>query len=395
MAKMMSSAPIIDGSLYEDVSEYQKPSSVETGFYLNLVKQENRNHLLSTPDVSRAFPLSTPEVETLLSTCGGGSATTTSTSTSVLTPNSFLRPGERVTTEQDMYAQGFLQALEELRDHQSVAGGAGGQSTKTVTGSNLNCSTSGSVIQHPLISSTCNQFISAHQQEQQNNSLASMAPTYVNRSLAHFPVTQGESSSAGSSFIGAPAISSTAPLHDQQQSSFGGMPVASSYAAMFSTPSHHHPVAAPPPHHHQVLDGYGAFCIGHNNTTASTQGAIIHPQQHDQPPFTGQVIPEFIREMQSMVPADMATMEQLKVERKKARNRIAASKCRIRRLQRESELQGKVRILKQHNHELNEEVNKLKDEINNLKKALFRHQQKGCHIHVPPEFQKLLGSVTE
>lgn len=83
---------------------------------------------------------------------------------------------------------------------------------------------------------------------------------------------------------------------------------------------------------------------------------------------------------------DMKTQEHMKVERKKARNRIAASKCRERRLLRESELQAKVRLLKEHNKELNEEVNGLKEQISSLKTALVQHMKTGCKVSVPANF---------
>ena len=97
----------------------------------------------------------------------------------------------------------------------------------------------------------------------------------------------------------------------------------------------------------------------------------------------GAMPPQMVKELQRVVPADMKTQEQMKVERKKARNRIAASKCRMRRLQRESELQSKVRLLKDHNQELNSEVSELKEQINNLKRALVQHMQGGCQVNVP------------
>ena len=97
----------------------------------------------------------------------------------------------------------------------------------------------------------------------------------------------------------------------------------------------------------------------------------------------GAMPPQMVKELQRVVPADMKTQEQMKVERKKARNRIAASKCRLRRLQRESELQSKVKMLKDHNQELNNEVSELKEQINNLKRALVQHMQGGCQVSVP------------
>lgn len=94
----------------------------------------------------------------------------------------------------------------------------------------------------------------------------------------------------------------------------------------------------------------------------------------------GQVNPDLLRELQAVVPADIRTQEHMKVERKKARNRIAASKCRLRRLQRESELSGKVRGLNDYNRELRDQLNELKNQMTELKSSITRHVKGGCRI---------------
>ena len=91
--------------------------------------------------------------------------------------------------------------------------------------------------------------------------------------------------------------------------------------------------------------------------------------------------------LRHIVPADMKTMENMKVERKKARNRIAASKCRLRRLQREGDLQEKVQRLKDHNEKLNNELNSLREKVHGLKKILMKHMNTGCDVDVPQGFR--------
>lgn len=116
----------------------------------------------------------------------------------------------------------------------------------------------------------------------------------------------------------------------------------------------------------QSVDAYGGYTSSALNVMG---GPTLQSQQ--------------MRDLQSVVPADMQTQEQMKEERKKARNRLAAMKCRLRRLQRESELQSKVKVLKEHNQELNSEVTDLKEQINSLKRALIQHMKGGCHVNVP------------
>ena len=62
-------------------------------------------------------------------------------------------------------------------------------------------------------------------------------------------------------------------------------------------------------------------------------------------------------------PIDMEDQERIKLERKRLRNRIAASKCRRRKLERISKLEDKVKALKGENSELSIVVNKLRDQV--------------------------------
>lgn len=79
-------------------------------------------------------------------------------------------------------------------------------------------------------------------------------------------------------------------------------------------------------------------------------------------------------------PIDMDTQERIKLERKRQRNRVAASKCRRRKLERISKLEDKVKILKGENVELAQMVVKLKDHVSRLKEQVLEHANGGCHI---------------
>lgn len=79
-------------------------------------------------------------------------------------------------------------------------------------------------------------------------------------------------------------------------------------------------------------------------------------------------------------PIDMDTQEKIKLERKRQRNRVAASKCRRRKLERISKLEDKVKILKGENVDLAQMVVKLKDHVHRLKEQVLEHANGGCHI---------------
>lgn len=79
-------------------------------------------------------------------------------------------------------------------------------------------------------------------------------------------------------------------------------------------------------------------------------------------------------------PIDMENQEKIKLERKRLRNRIAASKCRKRKLERISKLEDKVNGLKAENAELQSVVNRMRDQVCALKQEVMEHVQSGCQI---------------
>ena len=83
-------------------------------------------------------------------------------------------------------------------------------------------------------------------------------------------------------------------------------------------------------------------------------------------------------------PIDMETQEKIKLERKRQRNRVAASKCRKRKLERISKLEEKVKILKGENTELGSIVKTLKDNVAQLKQQVIEHIESGCRINGNP-----------
>lgn len=79
-------------------------------------------------------------------------------------------------------------------------------------------------------------------------------------------------------------------------------------------------------------------------------------------------------------PINMEQQEAIKSERKRMRNRIAAHKCRRRKLERISKLEDKVAALKTHNHELTGNINVLKQQVTDLKSRVIDHVNQGCEI---------------
>lgn len=85
-------------------------------------------------------------------------------------------------------------------------------------------------------------------------------------------------------------------------------------------------------------------------------------------------------------PIDMDTQERIKAERKKLRNRIAASKCRKRKLERISRLEDKVKSLKNQNTELASTASVLREQVAQLKQRVLNHVNNGCQL-LPSQVQ--------
>lgn len=85
-------------------------------------------------------------------------------------------------------------------------------------------------------------------------------------------------------------------------------------------------------------------------------------------------------------PINMESQERIKLERKRMRNRVAASKCRKRKLERIAKLEDKVKLLKGENVELSQVVIRLKEEVSSLKEKVMKHVHNGCKIIVSSNF---------
>merc|ERR1719232_1428592 len=72
--------------------------------------------------------------------------------------------------------------------------------------------------------------------------------------------------------------------------------------------------------------------------------------------------------------------EALKVERKRARNRVAASKCRMRKIEKIQTLDQQTSCLKAENEELAGIANKLREQVFKLQQELQWHVNNGCQL---------------
>ncbi|KZS07996.1 transcription factor AP-1 [Daphnia magna] len=148
------------------------------------------------------------------------------------------------------------------------------------------------------------------------------------------------------------------------------------------------------PNHHSLLET-GSSTANNAQTAAPFGAAATRPPTSLSPyPTTMHQIPvkeeprcgTSLSSSPPMSPIDMEDQERIKLERKRQRNRIAASKCRRRKLERIAKLEDKVKILKNDNSELGTVVVKLRQQVCGLKEQVMEHINCGCQIMLTNQF---------
>lgn len=142
------------------------------------------------------------------------------------------------------------------------------------------------------------------------------------------------------------------------------------------------------------LNNYGTVPLGtsvnYSTDTAPFPPHHLQPELSPVPPLKEE--PQTVPDVQSfgesppLSPIDMDSQERIKAERKRLRNRIAASKCRRRKLERISRLEDKVKTLKNQNSDLASTANLLRDQVAQLKEKVLSHVNSGCQL-LPHEVQ--------
>ncbi|XP_065265483.1 transcription factor Jun [Emys orbicularis] len=285
---------------------YNNPKVLKQNMTLNLadpssnLKPHLRNKnadILTSPDVG-LLKLASPELERLIIQSSNGLITTTPT------PTQFLCP-KNVTDEQEGFAEGFVRALAELHN----------QNTMPSVTSAAQPVNSGMT---PVSSMAGNNGF--------NTTLHSEPPVYAN--LSNFN----------------PSALSTAPNYNANNIGY--------------PPQHH--INPPMPVQHPRL-----------------QALKEEPQ----------TVPEMPGETPPLSPIDMESQERIKAERKRMRNRIAASKCRKRKLERIARLEEKVKTLKAQNSELASTANMLREQVAQLKQKVMNHVNSGCQLMLTQQLQ--------
>jgi hypothetical protein len=97
------------------------------------------------------------------------------------------------------------------------------------------------------------------------------------------------------------------------------------------------------------------------------------------PTFTNLSIPASASAV-NITPINLDDQESAKLDRKRARNRLAATRCRNRKLERISRLEERVKELKGQNTSLADTAAALRDQVCRLKQSIIEHTQSGCQV---------------
>lgn len=310
---------------------YSNPKMLKQSLTLNLADPAGslKPHLrpkssdLLTSPDVGLLKLASPELERLIIQSSNGHITTTPT------PTQFLCP-KNVTDEQEGFAEGFVRALAELHSQNTLpSASAAGQPG------------SGPGMVAPAVASVAGGSGGSGF----GAGLHSEPPVYAN--LSNFnPGALGSGGGAptyGAAGLAFPAQPQPQPQPQQQQQ---------------PQPPHHLPQQMP----------------------------VQHPRLQalkEEP----QTVPEMPGETPPLSPIDMESQERIKAERKRMRNRIAASKCRKRKLERIARLEEKVKTLKAQNSELASTANMLREQVAQLKQKVMNHVNSGCQLMLTQQLQ--------
>lgn len=246
------------------------------------------------------------------------------TITTTPTPTQYLFSAKNVTEEQEQYARGFVDALAQL--HQSSA--------KPLTSSEIMSNNSiTSITSVPLSIPSVTSAASTFQP------LTSINQLYGGMAL---PV-QVQAATQSSALTSQHATSSTASVTRP--------------SSVDSSSSSSYP---------------GCLAISVPNVTVKDEPQTV-------PSDCSGITPP-------LSPIDMEDQERIKLERKRYRNRIAASKCRRRKLERIAKLEDKVKDLKNENAELAASASELREQVCHLKEQVLNHVKSGCQMLVAQHF---------
>lgn len=324
----------METQFYEDSNPWlNKKKSMTLDLDIGIGK--TRKSILSTPDV-QMLKLASPELEKMIINQQGNVCTTP-------TPTQFICP-KNVTDEQAAFAQGFVEALQSLHS--------------TPAGSQAAAAAIAQMQQQGL--------------QQQPTNLAVTTDAQTGQTYTQVSVVQ--------SLPQATAQQQVLPQNSVVVSSHSSAPP--SYANLQTTTTLPGGTPTSVNYHQQARNSAIATTVDASALNGWPVNSRVKQEHHHvnvMPIEQPQTVPVF-HGSPPMSPIDMETQERIKAERKKLRNRVAASKCRKRKLERIARLEDKVKDLKTQNSDLIDTASKLREQVCALKQGVMEHVKNGCQV---------------
>lgn len=323
--------------------------------------------LLQSPDL-KLLKLASPELEKIIINNNGFLPTPTPGGSS----SSLMQSGDNSAEDQESFARGFIEALQRLQEQDVLV------PTTTKNWEPTTETKTEAVTSHQPKATTLNPV--RWQTDHNRNSVPVITNRYDSRTppisrqptttpvLVNFPTV---SSSAAVSSMGMTAIprSSTSFITRPQMPSVSNRtPQLTSHSLTTSGMTLPSPIAP-------------------ISSTTNLDPILIKSEEDSIIPTS--VNSQNIDLNMDISPINLEVQEHIKHQRKKLRNRLAAQRCRKRKIEREDTLKAKVKELKQKNSDLTSLSRDLRMQVCELKQQVMQHVNQGCHVFLKDNDDKM------
>jgi len=295
--------------------------------------------LLSSPDL-KLLKLGSPELEKLIINTGGFIPTPTPNGNSLAALNE-----HGVEDQESFLARGFIEALQRLQQQE----GSSGTTTTTTKPWTL------PTVQVTNETSTSSSNKTDSSMRWPNNSVSVITPTRFDGRAPPLPQM------TTSSTVNLPVASTGAV------STMGLTAVPRNTASYVTRPSEM-------TQQDRLSHQNPSYSSGLNLPSQVTSSTLLDTQIKSEDESIADDLDL------DMNPIDLEMQEHIKHQRKKLRNRLAAQRCRRRKIEREDTLKVKVKELKAKNSELTTLASQLRMQVCDLKQKVMLHVNEGCQV---------------
>ena len=330
---------------------------------MSSAKRSTMNLDLNSTERSRTMSLSDlvdDLISPMNSKTSAGNCRSVTTASMTPTPTQFLFPTS-VTAEQEAYASGFARALEEIYRSESQHANQPKMVTSTfstpiATSSQFitlnNVTRFNSLTSPPSYSSATSRVCSnvVWPGSRAADSVRSTPSSYVQPVKNYFSYLP-TADCFDSSFV-------THPVNDASSSMFTAVPSETSTLSVDNRGLHFDWQVPVPTCTTSSMSTAAGSCL---SLSAAADSTVSGPSTK----------------------VDMDEQDHWRLERKRAKNRVAAARCQMRKVERITRLQEKVQELRDNNARLAQTVVELRSHVSTLRKQILMHTERGCRMMIP------------